>query len=187
MIKKIFLSVILSFIFINTTYAAKKITYLRCPLMMVENKGKTFTAPYWKIGDEMNEVYAKIIETKKTKISMYSYYTSQDYWIDSKPNNEEGLLKNLVFTKDKNMFKWSDAFSSKFKDQNTKEMVENSYSRSYKFKNDNNKWNLIFLEYSEFKYEESHSRNIHIKHKLGGDCLTIDKKLYKDFIKNGKV
>ena len=155
--------------------------------MMVENKGKTFDESWWKVGDNLNELYAKVVEAKKTKISLHSYMTAQDYWKDQKPSDQDGLYKNLVFKKDNDELKWSDSFSDKFKDNNTKEMIESKFSTSYKFKKIDNEWSLIWLEYSEFKYEKSHSNNVHIKHKLGSDCFVIDKKLYKDFIKNGKV
>ena len=186
MVKKFILFFIISFLFFNTAYAAKKTTYLRCPLMMVENKGRSFDESWWKIGDNLNEVYAKVIEAKKTKISIHSYFTGQDYWKDSKPSNENGLRKNLVFTKNNDELKWSDSFSDKIKDKELNETVEMKYSETYKFKNVNSEWSLILLEYNEYTYEKTHSSNVHIKHKLSGDCIVIDKKLYKDFIKNGK-
>jgi hypothetical protein len=186
MINKILSFIILSFLFFNTAYAAKKTTYLRCPLMMVENKGTSF-ASFWKVGDNLNELYAKVVEAKKTKISLHFYMTSQDYWKDQKPSDEDGLFKNLVFKKDNDELKWSDSFSDKFKDKTKKEMVETKFSTSFKFKDTDNQWSLIWLEYNEYIYEKNSSDNIHIKHKLGGDCIVIDKKLYKDFIKNGKV
>jgi len=186
MINKILSFIILSFLFFNTAYAAKKTTYLRCPLMMVENKGTSF-ASFWKVGDNLNELYAKVVEAKKTKISLHFYMTSQDYWKDQKPSDEDGLFKNIVFKKDNDELKWSDSFSDKFKDETKKEMVEMKFSTSFKFKDTDNQWSLIWLEYNEYIYEKNSSDNIHIKHKLGGDCIVIDKKLYKDFIKNGKV
>ena len=186
MINKILSFIILSFLFFNTAYAAKKTTYLRCPLMMVENKGRTFDASYWKVGDNLNELYAKVVEAKKTKISMHLYFTGKDYWKDSKPNNIEGSLKNKVFKKINDELKWSDSFSTKWNDKKLGK-VEAKTSDSYRFKNINNKWSLTLLQYNEFFNEKDPSQDMHMSHKLGSDCLQIDKKLYKDFIKNGKV
>ena len=61
--KKLVIIFILSFFLFNTAYAAKKTTYLRCPLKMVENRGKTFDISWWPIGSELNEFYVKIVES----------------------------------------------------------------------------------------------------------------------------
>jgi hypothetical protein len=172
--------------FFNTVYTDEKTTYLRCPLMMVENKGRTYDASYWKVGDNLNELYAKVVEAKKTRISMHLYSTGKDYWKDSKPNIYEGLLENIVFKRINNELKWSDSNSTEFNDKELGKVVGKT-NDSYKFNNINNKWSLTLLQYEEFIIEKDSSQNIHVSHKLGSDCFQIDEKLYKNFIENGKV
>tara|TARA_Y100000590_G_C15670682_1_gene996142 strand:- start:85 stop:645 length:561 start_codon:yes stop_codon:yes gene_type:complete len=185
--KKLVIIFILSFFLFNTAYAAKKTTYLRCPLKLVENRGKTFTSDWWPIGIELNEFYVKIVESKKTKISVHQYHSAKDYWKDQKPNNADGFFKNLVFKKENDELDWSYTESNKFKDKNKKEMIQAKTALSYTFKKTGDRWNLKVMELEKYIYEKSHSDNIDISHKLSSDCLIIDKKLYKDFIKNGKL
>ena len=67
MINKALLYIVLSFLIFGPVNAAKKVTYLKCPLMMVENKGKTYGEDWWPIGAQLNEFYVKINEGKKIK------------------------------------------------------------------------------------------------------------------------
>ncbi len=188
--KKLVIIFILSFFLFNNAYAAKKTTYLRCPLKLVENRGKTFDSSWWPIGSELNEFYVKIVESKKTKISVHQYFTSKDYWEKNgqiiKPDDRDGFLKNLVFKKENDELNWSTSWSDKWKDKNKKEMVQAKTADSFTFKKTGDRWNLKVMELGKYIYEKSHSSNIDIFHKLAGDCLIIDKKLYKNFIKNGK-
>lgn len=175
MINKALLFIVLSFLIFGPVNAAKKVTYLKCPLMMVENKGKTYGEDWWPTGAQLNEFYVKINEGKKDKVSIHKYFTAKDFRKDQKPDDYD-FLKNLVFKRNNNELKYS--YSDSWKDENGKDA---EVSESFIFINDNN-WRVEYLQFEEYE-----GLNVHIKHKLAGDCSQVDKKSYKKLIKTGKI
>ena len=174
---KILFFILINFLFFNSAYASKNTTYLKCPLMMIENKGKTYSESWWPTGAQLNEFYVKIKEGKKVKISIHKYFTAKDFRKDQKPYDGDGELRNLVFSKENDELKWSNSDSFK-----TKDGYNVKYSDSFNFKKQSDNWVLTVLEFSEFSHKDP-SKEIHIKHKLAGDCETIDKKTHKKLIK----
>ena len=149
--------------------------------MMVENKGKTYPESWWPTGAQLNEFYVKIIESKKVKVSIHKYFTAKNFREDQKPYDGDGELKNLVFSREGEKINWT--YSDTFKAKN----VNGKISDSYTFKNISGNWKLTIFEFSEYTYPDKSSQDIHIKHKLSGDCLEVDKKSYKKLIKTGKI
>ena len=174
---KILFFIIINFLFFNSAYASKNTTYLKCPLMMLENKGKTYPESWWPTGAQLNELYAKIKDGKKIKVSMHKYFTAKNFRQDQKPDDYDGFLKNLVFSKEDDKINWTHSESFKTKE------VHGKTSDSFTFKNISGNWSLTVLEFAEYIYPDNSSQDIHIKHKLAGDCETIDKKTHKQLIK----
>ena len=84
--------------------------------MMVENKGKTYPESWWPTGAQLNELYAKIKDGKKIKVSMHKYFTAKNFRQDQKPDDYDGLLKNLVFSKEDDKINWTHSESFKTKE-----------------------------------------------------------------------
>ena len=174
---KILFFILINFLFFNSAYASKNTTYLKCPLMMVENKGKTYPESWWPTGAELNEFYVKIKDGKKIKVSIHKYFTAKNFRQDQKPDDFDGFYKNLIFSKDGDKLTWT--HSESFKVDN----FDAKTSDSLTFKNVSGNWDLTILEFAEYISKDKSSQDIHIKHKLAGDCEIIDKKTHKQLIK----
>tara|TARA_B100000575_G_C22970624_1_gene560308 strand:+ start:354 stop:866 length:513 start_codon:yes stop_codon:yes gene_type:complete len=167
---KILSIILLSFFIFNFAHASKKTTYLKCPMMMKENRGETFPDSWWPIGSQLNEFFVKIVEGKKDKITINKYFTGKNFRKDSKPKHWD-YLKNIVPERNGNILKYSVSNSYKLNGEDHKE------SETFIFTKDS-AWKSEYLEFAVLP-----SVPMHTKHKLVGDCSELDKKTYKKLIK----
>ena len=171
--KKI-LVVIICILITNVSYAASEKVYLKCKKIVTENKTKGYLKDMTAEGNFAQIVLSEIIIAKKSsKITIYEPFPDFDSYKDSfNIKITDAAIpkrKALVF---ENTYTSADKFSGK--EGGEKIDILNIY----KFTKDNDSW--ILNGQNLMKMDD-----VDINYFFEGECLVVDKKYYKNILKNG--
>ena len=172
--KKI-LVVIICILITNVSYAASEKVYLKCKKIVTENKSTGLLKDMTREGNFAQIVLTEIIIAKKSsKITIYEPFPDFDSYKESFnikiTDPAIPKRKALVF---ENTYTSADKFSGK--EGGEKIDILNTY----KFTKDNDSW--ILNSHNLMKTDGG----IDINYLSEGECLVIDKKYYKNILKNG--
>ncbi len=172
--KKI-LVVIICILITNVSYAASEKVYLKCKKIVTENKTKGYLKDMTAEGNFAQIVLTEIIIAKKSsKITIYEPFPDFDSYKESfNIKITDAAIpkqKALVF---ENTYTSADKFSGK--EGGEKIDILNTY----KFTKDNDSW---ILNSQNLMQAEG---GIDINYFSEGECLVVDKKYYKNILKNG--
>ena len=173
--KKI-LVVIICILITNVSYAASEKVYLKCKKIVTENKTTGLLKDMTAEGNFAQIVLSEIIIAKKSsKITIYEPFPDFDSYKDSfNIKITDAAIpkrKALVF---ENTYTSAEKISTK----TTKGDKFNILS-TYKFTKNNDSW---ILNGQNLMQQEG---GIDINYFFEGECLVIDKKYYKNILKNG--
>lgn len=171
--KKI-LVVIICILITNVSYAASEKVYLKCKKIVTENKTKGYLKDMTAEGNFAQIVLTEIIIAKKSsKITIYEPFPDFDSYKDSfNIKITDAAIpkrKALVF---ENTYTSADKFSGK--EGGEKIDILNIY----KFTKDNDSWILNGQNLMK-------TGDVDINYFFEGECLVVDKKYYKNILKNG--
>ena len=172
--KKI-LIVIICILITNVSYAASEKVYLKCKKIVTENKSTGLLKDMTREGNFAQIVLTEIIIAKKSsKITIYEPFPDFDSYKESFnikiTDPAIPKRKALVF---ENTYTSADKVSGK--DGGVKIDILNTY----KFTKDNDSW--ILNSQNLMQTEDG----VDINYLSEGECLVIDKKYYKNILKNG--
>ena len=171
--KKI-LVVIICILITNVSYAASEKVYLKCKKIVTENKTTGLLKDMTAEGNFAQIVLTEIIIAKKSsKITIYEPFPDFDSYKDSfNIKITDAAIpkrKALVF---ENTYTSADKFSGK--EGGEKIDILNIY----KFTKDNDSWILNGQNLMK-------TGDVDINYFFEGECLVVDKKYYKNILKNG--
>ena len=171
--KKI-LVVIICILITNVSYAASEKVYLKCKKIVTENKTKGYLKDMTAEGNFAQIVLTEIIIAKKSsKITIYEPFPDFDSYKESfNIKITDAAIpkrKALVF---ENTYTSADKFSGK--EGGEKIDILNIY----KFTKDNDSWILNGQNLMK-------TGDVDINYFFEGECLVVDKKYYKNILKNG--
>ena len=174
--KKI-LIVIICILITNVSYAASEKVYLKCKKIVTENKSTGLLKDMTPEGNFAQIVLTEIIIAKKSsKITIYEPFPD----FDSYKESFNIKITDPVIPKRKALvFENTYTGANKFSGKEGGEKIDTL--DVYKFTKDNDTW---ILNSQNLMQSEG---GIDINYFSEGECLVIDKKYYKNILKNGST
>ena len=173
--KKIFVIIVFCLI-TNNSFAATEKVYLKCKKVVTQNKSTGELADIFAVGNfGQISVTELLIGSKSSKITIYEPFPDFNSYKDSFNKKIEGpAVTKQKAEVENNSYSGADKFNQT---QNGKKLqIINRYTLT----NNNNNWSL---KNRHLLLDES--QGININYIAEGNCVSIDKKYYKNFIKNG--
>ena len=174
--KKI-LIVIICILITNVSYATSEKVYLKCKKIVTENKSTGLLKEMTREGNFAQIVLTEIIIAKKSsKITIYEPFPD----FDSYKESFNIKITDPVIPKRKALvFENTYTGANKFSGKEGGEKID--ALEIYKFTKDNDDW---ILNSQNLMQTEG---GIDINYFSEGECLVIDKKYYKNILKNGST